>query len=388
MKRGGRSPLWAPPFCSLAAFSLSSHARIAAFLVHFHTEVLRHSSERFSFRHGSVGNFFFAGARLFFRSLEAAIFVFSRVARIPGGSDVLPAVCTEERLVLAALLADGTVLRGQNEISHPTARPPSAAAAPSPGPLAVDKGAAGRAPLPAPIVRVYYAPSDRLHTAVEGEGLAGLSLLGRQAGAGAPPHQQQAAAAAAVPGGELSPPANPRALAALRAADAVVYGMGSLYTSVLPALILEGVGEAVAGCGGAKILLLNGGVDRETRAALQPSPPAPAAGPPAAAKPMDAVDVVDAVARALARARPGDAAAAAAATPRDLSRYVSAAFYPAGTTIAVDAAALAARGVLTVVEVASRPAPGGGGGVVYEPDALVDAIGAAVAAHRNADGAP
>jgi 2-phospho-L-lactate transferase/gluconeogenesis factor (CofD/UPF0052 family) len=29
-------------------------------------------------------------------------------------------------------------------------------------------------------------------------------------------------------------------------ADAVVYGMGSLYTSICPTLILDGVGEAVA----------------------------------------------------------------------------------------------------------------------------------------------
>ena len=49
------------------------------------------------------GNFFFAGARLFVGSLEAAIFLFSRVARIPEGSEVrsiwtrglcLLAVCT------------------------------------------------------------------------------------------------------------------------------------------------------------------------------------------------------------------------------------------------------------------------------------------------------
>lgn len=35
-----------------------------------------------------AGNFFFAGARTFFRSLESAIFLFSRVARIPEGSIV------------------------------------------------------------------------------------------------------------------------------------------------------------------------------------------------------------------------------------------------------------------------------------------------------------
>lgn len=42
-----------------------------------------------------TGNFFFAGSRLFFGSLEAAVFQFSRVARIPEGSLVLPAIRTE-----------------------------------------------------------------------------------------------------------------------------------------------------------------------------------------------------------------------------------------------------------------------------------------------------
>ena len=51
-----------------------------------------------------AGNFFFAGARIFFQSLEAAIFLFSRVARIPEGSLVLPAICTEERITLGAEL--------------------------------------------------------------------------------------------------------------------------------------------------------------------------------------------------------------------------------------------------------------------------------------------
>lgn len=72
-----------------------------------------------------AGNFFFAGARLFFRSLEAAIFLFSRVARIPEGSLVLPAICTEERITLGAELANSAIIRGQNEISHPAAPGPA-----------------------------------------------------------------------------------------------------------------------------------------------------------------------------------------------------------------------------------------------------------------------
>lgn len=68
-----------------------------------------------------AGNFFFAGARMFFRSLDAAIFLFSRVARLPLGSAVVPAISTEERITLGAELADGSRLRGQNVISHPPA---------------------------------------------------------------------------------------------------------------------------------------------------------------------------------------------------------------------------------------------------------------------------
>ncbi len=94
---------------------------IRAFLVHFHNEVFqKHNGIRqsqshppFDFTGGSVGNYFFAGARTFFGSLPAAIFLFSKVAGIPSGSHVIPAVLSEERLVLGAELRDGTRIRGQ-----------------------------------------------------------------------------------------------------------------------------------------------------------------------------------------------------------------------------------------------------------------------------------
>ena len=34
---------------------------------------------------------------------------------------MLPAICTEERITLGAEMANGTIIRGQNEISHPAA---------------------------------------------------------------------------------------------------------------------------------------------------------------------------------------------------------------------------------------------------------------------------
>jgi len=50
------------------------------------------------------GQLLLAGARSFFRSLDAAIFLFSRVSHIPAQSLVLPCVCTNDRLTLGAEL--------------------------------------------------------------------------------------------------------------------------------------------------------------------------------------------------------------------------------------------------------------------------------------------
>jgi len=69
------------------------------FLVHFHYHVLSSAiTDRFDFTGGSVGNFFFAGARVFFRSMGAAVFLYSRVSGIPPETRVLPAVIAEDRL--------------------------------------------------------------------------------------------------------------------------------------------------------------------------------------------------------------------------------------------------------------------------------------------------
>jgi uncharacterized cofD-like protein len=59
--------------------------------------------------------------------------------------------------------------------------------------------------------------------------------------------------------------ANPKALAAIVAADAIVYGPGSFYTSVLPHLLVEGVATTVASSPAPKILIGNMLEDGETR---------------------------------------------------------------------------------------------------------------------------
>ena len=88
---------------------------------------------KFDFVNGSVGNFFFAGARMFFRSMEAAILLYSRISRAPAESVVVPNIVLDEnvRVALGAELRNGSTIRGKNEISHPTQDPKSFSKAPN-----------------------------------------------------------------------------------------------------------------------------------------------------------------------------------------------------------------------------------------------------------------
>ncbi|GJR70912.1 maternal effect embryo arrest 18 [Tanacetum coccineum] len=171
------------------------------------------------FLEGQTSHFLLAmgGARIFFQSLDAAIFLFSRVSQIPTESLVLPVISTNDRLTLGCGLWDGTIIRGQNEISHPAS-----------GSLQlIDKG--NLSALPSMIKRVFYMSSE------------GSNLL----------H-------------EVFPTVNPSVLEQLRNVDCIIYGMGSLFTSICPSLVLLGVGEIISSRSCAKVLLLNGTYDRET----------------------------------------------------------------------------------------------------------------------------
>jgi len=267
----------------------------------------------FNFQNGSIGNFFFAGSRTFFGSLEAAIFQFSRVARIPEGSLVVPAIRTEERIRLGAELEDGTIIKGQNQISHPSVV----------GSNTVVKGQESHPPLPSPLRRVFY-----------------LSSGGGQS------HER-----------EVLPRANPRAVSELEKADAIIYGMGSLYTSICPIVCLEGMGEAIASRPVPKVLLLNGSQDRETsRAGTHKGP-------------MTASDVVQAVCDASNRKNSRRGLRRLSHPP---SAYVTGLLVPRSGEIHVDLEALYAMGVRHVVEVPSIRSDCGS--VLFHPTSLVTSI--------------
>lgn len=65
---------------------------------------------------------------------------------------MVPVICTEERITLGAELEDGTVIRGQNEISHPSARK---------GAPQVDKD--GMEKLYSRVKRIFYLSSEGDH---------------------------------------------------------------------------------------------------------------------------------------------------------------------------------------------------------------------------------
>ncbi|RAL14632.1 gluconeogenesis factor YvcK family protein [Aspergillus homomorphus CBS 101889] len=258
---------------------------IRSFFNLLNLEILKRArppSSTFDFTSASVGNLFLTGARLFSGSFESAIYLLGSICGVP--SDivrVIPAINSNFSHHISASLADRTVIVGQNSISHPSeasalrpgSRRPSLLLADGGECLedaeADDSGALSyeddHPPGSLPTLRnknISFSKSDNEDLPSRITRIWYINPYGQ----------------------EIRPPANPRVIEALRDAQAIVYSIGSLYTSLIPSLILRGVGHAIAtGPARHKILILNGSLDRET-------------GPPSA--PFTAVDFVEAITRA------------------------------------------------------------------------------------------
>lgn len=150
---------------------------------------------------------------------------------------------------------------------------------------------------------------------------------------------------------EVFPAVNPIVVQQVQGTDAIIYGMGSLYTSICPSLILRGVGEAVAQCHGIpKVLLLNGSLDRETEG-------------------MDAVDFVHAITDALNRRGEGRLSSPLRHPP---SAYITTLFHPRGGSVNVDLDRLIELGIHEVREVDSTLDTVGH--CIFCPESLVSAL--------------
>jgi len=300
---------------------------IRSFLVHFNNQLLmqhngvRQSSSNpsFDWTGGSVGNFFFAGARTFFGSLPAAIFLFSKVAGIPSGSRVLPAVSTEKRLVLGAVMKDETRIRGQYQISHPHPQLPPA-----------EESQRERSDSASSTGRHKEVTKSSIHSTA---GLRSLhhSQISRVAYLLRDPtwQKKQNANSGWSDRHEIYPDPNPLVLDALSNANCIVFGCGSLFTSVLPSLVLDGVGEAVAMASGVpKVLLLNGWHDRETCWSETDT-----RSGELVVRRMGATDFVKAVVDALDQRNDRQAPL--------VTEYITHIFYPEGSEIDIDESSLA-----------------------------------------------
>ncbi|KAK5947662.1 hypothetical protein PMZ80_001816 [Knufia obscura] len=272
----GTSQLW----CSIPS---AKKELIRSFFNLVNLEILKRSrppTSTFDFRSASIGNLFLTGARLFSGSFESAIYLLSSVCGIPDEDiKVIPSINSNFSHHIAAELEDGTVIVGQNSISHPTsldgktrhgstkatdqahmvlpgnkgialmdgvsssnisngdtddvslvqeeedAHPPFTLPTLRTNNIAFSKSADDLDDLPSRISRVHYVNSF---------------------------------------GQEILPPANPRAVQSLQQASSVIYSIGSLYTSIVPNLVLRGIGETMhKNHTATKVLILNGCLDRE-----------------------------------------------------------------------------------------------------------------------------
>lgn len=168
---------------------------------------------------------------------------------------VLPAIVSNFSHHISAGLADGSVITGQNAISHPSE--PTALNKSSDSDLS-DQSAPYMNGIDATIEDATFPgslptlrkPNIAFSKASEEPLTARIERIWY-----INPYGQ-----------EMRPPPNPKVIEAIDSAEAMIYSIGSLYTSIIPSLIIQGIGQAIGRPGGPrfKILILNGSLDRET----------------------------------------------------------------------------------------------------------------------------
>lgn len=256
---------------------------IRSFLNLLNLEILKRArpSSTFDFTSASVGNLFLTGARLFSGSFESAIYLLSSICAIPDGEvRVIPSINSNFSHHIAAGLADGDVVVGQNNISHPAA------------------ATALEMPTVSSDLPTGLRPRHSVDQTeeIEDAHFPGTLPTLRQRNIKFSKEEDEDLPSRIERiwyinpyGQEMLPPANPRVIAAIKHSQAVIYSIGSLYTSILPSIVLKGVGEALHSTPARhKILILNGSLDREV-------------GP--SSKPFSAFDFVEAIARACEQSR-------------------------------------------------------------------------------------
>jgi len=329
---------------------ISSEKRelIRSFLNTINLEIVKRArpSSVFNFQSASVGNLFLTAVRIFTGSFESAIYLLGSITGIPPNVSVIPAINSNFSHHICAGLEDGTSIVGQNAISHPSI--------PTNIPSASE-------PLE-PHTHIRSFSSDlREHDRIEDANLPGsLPSLRKQYIAFQKDFIED------LPcridriwyinpyGQEIRPAPNPKVLQSLRSAQCVIYSIGSLYTSIVPCLILKEVGDELANPAiRLKILILNGSIDRET-------------GP--RSSPFSAKDFIAAIAKACASSRN----LSDQGNEKYWRNYVTHVIHLEGTGAPkVEKEDLKQLGIETIRIYGRR---GSGGGMVYDSTALTQTL--------------
>ncbi|ORY59642.1 uncharacterized protein BCR38DRAFT_445099 [Pseudomassariella vexata] len=246
----GRHELW-------GQISSDKRELIRSFFNLVNLEIVKRArpSSTFNFGRAAVGNLFLTGGRLFSGSLESSIYLLSQICAIPPSTAVVPAINSNFTHHISAGLTNGDTITGQNNISHPS----EPTALPDDPTLAVretdahDQIEDANLPGSLPTLRKQYIEFSK---AAEEDLPARINRVWY-----INPY-----------GHEITTRANPKVLQAMQNASTVVYSIGSLYTSIIPSLIVRGVGAAISNSPGVKqkILILNSSNDRETGPSTSP----------------------------------------------------------------------------------------------------------------------
>ncbi|KAI9734489.1 MAG: hypothetical protein M1818_006878 [Claussenomyces sp. TS43310] len=337
----GRHSLW-------SRISSEKRELIRSFLNTINLEIVKRtrSSSIFNFQLASVGNLFLTGARIFTGSFESAIYLLGSITNVPSNVSVIPAINSNFSHHICAGLRNGDHIIGQNSISHPTA--------PTTVPSTAD-------PLTPTTHRRNISKELLEHDRVEDANLPGsLPSLRKQYIDFQKGHVQDLPARIEriwyinPYGQEIRPHPNPKVLNALASAQCVIYSIGSLYTSIVPCLILKEVGEAInAAHVRFRVLILNGSIDRET-------------GP--SSLPFGAKDFVAAIANACASSRDPEPLI----EERDWNNYVTHVIYLEGEGAPkVEKEELRLLGIETIRLYGRRNATGG---MIYDGQGLGRAL--------------
>jgi hypothetical protein len=173
---------------------------------------------------------------------------------VPSHTSVLPVINTNFTHHISVGLANGDVITGQNSISHPSISTALEFGG-APGYDEVeehDRIEDANLPGSLPTLRKQYitfSKADEEELPARIERLWYINPYGQ----------------------EIRLAANPMVLNALNEAQAIVYSIGSLYTSIVPSLVLKGIGQAIDNPSiRYKILILNSTIDRETGPSTNP----------------------------------------------------------------------------------------------------------------------